>query len=176
VGVFLDASNIHVAVKQAYKKRKEEDHGRILKVAIADNHLHRAIAYCVEVGDHIDTWQKALAQYGFEFRTKRLRRRFRDGTEGDMDMEIAMDVWRCIDQVGMVVLLSGDGHFTELVRRCRELGKVVRVMGVPGTVSRSLIEAADEFVPIDDSMVRDRRQKDTGTFEKVDDPTSSGRK
>jgi uncharacterized LabA/DUF88 family protein len=159
VGVFLDSSNIHASVKKAFEG-KEADHGRLLKLAVADNHLYRAIAYCINMGNGFDRWKQALGNYGFEFREKELQH-FKNGEwKGDVDMEIAMDVWRLIDQINMVVLLTGDGDFTELVKRCKELGKVVRVSGVPGSTSHHLVEAANEFLPIDESMLRVKNRGD----------------
>lgn len=155
VGVFLDSGNIHASVRNAYNG-KEPDHGKLLKVAVADNEMRRAIAYCVNMGAGFDRWKRALARYGFEFREKQYQQ-FKDGSgKGDVDMEIAMDVWRYIDTLDMVVLLTGDGDFTALVHRCHEFGKIVRVVGVPGSTSHNLVEAADEFVPIDESMIRSK--------------------
>lgn len=161
VGVFLDSVNIHVTVKNTYEG-KEPDHGKLLKEAVADNHLHRAIVYCVNLGSNFDQWKKALSRYGFEFREKQAQR-FADGTtKGDVDMELAMDVWRSIDQVDMVVLMTCDGDFTALVDRCHELGKIVRVFGVPGSTNPLLVKAADEFVPITEAMLRTKN----GTLKK----------
>ena len=155
VGVFLDSGNIHASVRHAFPG-KEPDHGKLLKEAVADNDLKRAIAYCVNMGKGFDGWKRALARYGFEFREKDYQR-FADGSgKGDVDMEIAMDVWRYIDTLDMVVLLTGDGDFTALVKRCHDFGKIVRVIGVPTTTSHLLVAAADEFVAIDETMVRAR--------------------
>ena len=152
VGVFLDSSNIHASARNHLGK--DPDHARILHRALADNKLVRAIAYCVNMGGAFERWKHALSKYGFEFREKELQRFGDGGSKGDVDMEIAMDVWRAIDTIDMVVLVTGDGDFTELVKRCQECGKVVRVIGVPETTSHLLIDAADEFVPIDETMLR----------------------
>ncbi len=154
VGVFLDSSNIHASVKNAFKGR-EPDHAQILKVALADNRLARAIAYCVRMGKGFEHWKEALRRYGFEFRTKELQK-YRDGaSKGDVDMELAMDVWRNISVVDMIVLVSGDGDFVELVKRCQECGKIVRVISVPGTTHHLLEAAADEYVSLGLEMTRE---------------------
>jgi len=149
----MDSSNIYASVKEENPNR-EPDFAKLLKAALADNPLVRAKAYCVSLGDNFDRWKRALAKYGFEFHVKEATQ-FRDGSrKADVDMEIAMDVWRYIDMVDVIVLLTGDSDFVELVKRCHEHGKVVRVIGVPKHTSHLLIEEADEFVPLDESLTR----------------------
>lgn len=167
-GVFIDVGNIHASIRNKYDG-KEPDHVQLLKTGLAENQLYRAVAYCIDMGGHLDRWKHALSHYGFEFVVKPLTK-FSDGTgKGDVDMELAMDVWRHIDVIDMVVLITGDGDFTELVKRCRELGKIVRVIGVPETTSRHLIEAANEYEPITEEMMRDRKQPKAEKAEKPEE-------
>jgi len=160
VAVFLDAVNIFASVRDTYGCLP--DHGKLLKAAIADNHLHKAIAYCVRQGEGMDQWRSVVGRYGYEFREK-TPVHFKDGKgKADHDMEIACDVWRLSGAVDMIVLITGDGDFTELVKRCRELGKITRVMGVPGSTNHVLKEEADEFVPIDETFIRVNKPAKTG--------------
>lgn len=153
VGVFMDSSNIHASVKEENPGR-EPDFAKLLKAALADNQLVRATAYCVSLGQNFERWKRVLGTYGFEFQVKEVQRH-RDGTrKANVDMEMAMDVWRLIDTIDMVVLLTGDSDFVALVKRCQELGKVVRVIGVPKHTSKLLVEAANEFVPLNDALTR----------------------
>jgi uncharacterized LabA/DUF88 family protein len=154
VGVFMDSSNIYASVKDETPDR-EPDFAKLLQAALADNKLVRATAYCVTLGDNFGRWKRTLSKYGFEFKEKAPQARGKGGgRKGNVDMEMAMDVWRYIDMVDMVVLLTGDSDFVALVDRCHEVGKVVRVIGVPNHTSKLLIEAADEYVPLDDALTR----------------------
>ena len=154
--MFLDTVNIYASVRDTYPGMSP-DHGKLLREAIADNHLHKAIAYCVRQGEGMDRWKEVVGRYGYEFQEK-VPIHFKDGNgKADQDMEIACDVWRLSGAVDMIVLLTGDGDFIELVRRCKELGKITRVMGVPGSTSHTLIETADEFTPITEAYLRGKR-------------------
>ena len=154
--MFLDTVNIYASVRDTFPGFSP-DHGKLLRAAIADNRLHKATAYCVRQGEGMDRWKAVVGKYGYEFREK-LPVHFKDGNgKADQDMEIACDVWRLAGAVDMIVLITGDGDFTELVRRCKELGKITRVMGVPGSTSHVLMEEADEFTPIDETLLRGQR-------------------
>lgn len=66
------------------------------------------------------------------------------------DIRIVIDALEMLQnpgsQVTHVVLVSGDGDFTELVHRLRSLGKVVIGVGVSGTSAEYLVNACDEFI------------------------------
>jgi hypothetical protein len=72
------------------------------------------------------------------------------------DRLIKNHIYRLIDEndlPGHVVLLSGDGHFTEPVIALKKSGRVVHVVGWAmgenegrGNVSKKLKKAADEFI------------------------------
>lgn len=146
VGVFVDNVNLYLQCKNRYGA--SANHELLLEKAVAGNHLHRAIAYGVRFGDAMDRWRQALEQLGYEIREK-------EPVNGKADWDLAMvvDVWRMIDRLDMVVIVSGDGDFVPLIERCHELGKLVRVMGVEGYTSRALIDACDEFVPVTEADI-----------------------
>jgi uncharacterized LabA/DUF88 family protein len=74
-------------------------------------------------------------------------------TQSTVDMNIAIDLLEMsIDRpnVKTVVLMSGDRDFIRVVARLRHrLGKVVVIAGVPGTISRDLVAAADIEDPLE---------------------------
>ena len=49
----------------------------------------------------------------------------------------------------VVVLVSGDGDFTSLVKRVKRIGPRVEVIAFPRHTAKSLLEAADRFQPLD---------------------------
>ena len=65
------------------------------------------------------------------------------------DIRIVMDALEMIHRgtsVTHIMLVSGDGDFTELVHRLRAEGKTVIGMGVSGTSAEYLVNACDEFI------------------------------
>jgi len=152
-GVFVDNVNLYVACRDEFGRTP--DHARILKTALADNILYRAIAYGVRLNGGVERWRAALEKYGYEVRDKRPHY-----GKADWDVEIVVDVWRMIEHLDMVVIVSGDGDFTSLIYRCHELGKVVRVIGVDGRTSGLLVRACDEFVPITEDMLLANKEEE----------------
>jgi uncharacterized LabA/DUF88 family protein len=150
-GVFVDNVNLYVACRDQFGRTP--NHAVILKTALADNVLFRAIAYGVRLNDGIERWRAALERFGYEVREKEPH-----NGKADWDVDMVVDVWRMIDNIDMVVLVSGDGDFTALIHRCHELGKIVRVIGVDGRTSGLLVEACDEFVPITEDMLLAKKE------------------
>jgi hypothetical protein len=66
------------------------------------------------------------------------------------DIRIVLDVMELFyngkDSFTHVLLVSGDGDFTELVHRLRAQGKTVIGLGVSGTTADYLVNACDKFV------------------------------
>ena len=149
-GVFIDAANAYAACRDAYGKLP--DYSVILKEAIVDNRLWRAIAYCVRQDDALDRWKRSVGKFGIEFKEV-VPVRFPDGTvKADTDTLLFCDVWRLINDIDMIVLVTGDGDFVPLVERCQALGKVVRVISVRQTANHRLIEVAYEFVELTEAL------------------------
>ena len=78
-----------------------------------------------------------------------------DGSaKGDWDVGITIDILDIGNQVDKVVLLSGDGDFDLLISRIKERYPLeVCVYGVPLLTAGSLVEAASEFIPIDENLL-----------------------
>ena len=69
--------------------------------------------------------------------------------KGDWDMELALDILDAAPRLDVVVLVSGDGDFTSLVKRVKRMGPRVEVLAFPRTTAKSLVQAADSFRPLD---------------------------
>src|SRR5581483_8952446 len=73
-------------------------------------------------------------------------------TQSTVDLNMLMDIIETVfdrPSINTFVLMSGDRDFTRICARLKlRLNKRVIVVGVPGTVSRDLISAAEQFVPL----------------------------
>ena len=67
----------------------------------------------------------------------------RDRADGEL-LRRDIDIPQSVE---VVVIGSGDAAFTPLAERHRARGQRVVVLARPGSVARSLLEAADEFIP-----------------------------
>jgi uncharacterized LabA/DUF88 family protein len=73
-------------------------------------------------------------------------------TQSTVDLNMLMDIIETVfdrPSIQTFVLMSGDRDFTRICARLKlRLNKRVIVVGVPGTVSRDLISAAEQFIPL----------------------------
>ncbi len=81
-------------------------------------------------------------------RRKTLKVRSDGSMKGDWDMEMALDILDAAPKLNVVVLVSGDGDFTSLVKRVKSMGPRVEVIAFPRNTAKSLVEAADRFQPL----------------------------
>ena len=73
-------------------------------------------------------------------------------TQSTVDLNMLMDIIETVfdrPTISTFMLMSGDRDFTRICARLKlRLNKRVVVVGVPGTVSRDLISAAEQFIPL----------------------------
>ncbi|MEM7335138.1 MAG: NYN domain-containing protein [Chloroflexota bacterium] len=84
------------------------------------------------------------------------------------DIRIVIDVMEMMissQHISHVLLVSGDGDFTELVHRLRANGKVVVGMGVSGASAEYLINACDQFIFYDKLVDAEVEKEEDGEDE-----------
>ena len=155
VGVFIDVQNVYYGAR---KLKGKLDFDQLMESAIVDRRLIQCTAYVVE-SKEIDQsgFIARLQQKAIEVRRKSLRVRADGSSKGDWDMELALDILDAAANLDVVVLVSGDGDFTSLVKRVKRIGPRVEVIAFPRNTAKSLLEAADRFQPLDRKfMIRTR--------------------
>ena len=147
VGVFIDVQNVYYGAR---KLKGKLDFDALMESAIAGRRLIQCTAYVVE-SKEIDQsgFIARLQQKAIEVRRKSLRVRSDGSTKGDWDMELALDILDAAANLDIVVLVSGDGDFTSLVKRVKRIGPRVEVIAFPRNTAKSLLEASDRFQPLD---------------------------
>jgi len=148
IGVFIDVQNMYYSARQLYKAKV--NFNVVLKEAIAGRQLIRAIAYVIkaDVKDE-ETFYDALSEMGFEVKSKDLQVFYGGAKKGDWDIGIAMDVMRLAPKLDTIVLVSGDGDFSDLLEHAKSLGCRVEVVSFSKTTSHKLREIADFFIDLD---------------------------
>jgi len=150
VGVLVDVSNMYHSSKNLYHKRV--NFKEVLKKAVADRKLIRAIAYAVKTETEEELpFFDALHQLGFEVRMKDLQIFSGGAKKADWDVGITVDAIKLSEKLDVIVLITGDGDFLPLVSYLQNTkGCLVEVMAFRQTASASLIEECDEFVNLSD--------------------------
>ena len=148
IGVFVDTQNMYYSAKHLY--RGKANFKTILKEAIAGRKLVRAIAYVIkaDVKDE-STFYDALSEMGFEVKAKDLQVFYGGAKKGDWDVGIAMDVMRLAPKLDTIVLVSGDGGFSDLLEHAKSLGCRAEVVAFGKTTSHKLTGVADLFIDLD---------------------------
>jgi uncharacterized LabA/DUF88 family protein len=153
VAIFADVQNIYYTTRQCFSRHF--NYGSFWSEATKNRKIVKAIAFAIEREDEKQRqFQNVLRGIGFEVKLKPFIQR-RDGSaKGDWDVGITLDVLEYAPQADVLVLASGDGDFDLLVHKVREKYQVsVEVYGVAQLTARSLIRAANKFVPIDDHLL-----------------------
>ncbi|MCH4563798.1 NYN domain-containing protein [Halomonas sp. EGI 63088] len=153
VAILVDVQNVYYTTRQAFGRHF--DYNAFWARFATGREVVVANAYAVERGDARQRqFQNILRGIGFCVKLKPFIQR-RDGSaKGDWDVGITLDAIEVAPQVDRVVLVSGDGDFDLLVQRLRERhGVGVTVVGVARLTADSLIRAASDFVPIEESLL-----------------------
>jgi len=149
VAVFVDVQNMYYSAKQLYNSKV--NFGKLLEDAVNGRKLVRAMAYAIsaDVGKE-EKFQEALIKIGYEVRLKNLQIFQGGAKKGDWDIGIAMDIVRIAPKVDVIVLVSGDGDFQDLMEYVRAQGCRAEVMAFHKTSSSRIREAADSFNNLED--------------------------
>jgi len=145
VAVFVDVQNMYYSAKNLYKSKV--DFGKVLDTAVAGRRLIRAFTYVIkaDVGAEKDFFE-ALHKIGYEVRVKDLQIFYGGSKKGDWDVGLCMDAVRMIPKVDVVVLVSGDGDYTELLEYATSRGVRTEVIAFSRTASNKLEAEADYIV------------------------------
>ncbi|MFT5258795.1 MAG: uncharacterized LabA/DUF88 family protein [Saprospiraceae bacterium] len=149
IAVFVDVQNIYYTVKQVFGR--QFNYKLLWQRLSTDGEIVIAHAYAIDRGDQLQKkFQNALRQIGFNVKLKPYIQRRDGSTKGDWDVGITIDILEAAKQVDKVVLLSGDGDFDRLLSHVREEYETSsQVISVTNLTAQSLIEACDEFSPVD---------------------------
>ena len=162
VGVFIDVQNLYYSAKQFYNAKVNFAH--ILKRGVAGRQLIRAIAYVIKADIKEESnFFEALEKIGYDVRSKDLQTFYTGAKKGDWDVGIAMDIMRMADKLDVVVLVSGDGDFKDLMEHCKALGCRAEAIAFKKTCSSRLLNEVDEFTDLgqelDKVLIRDYKNK-----------------
>ena len=148
VGIFIDTQNLYHSAKNIYHAKV--NFGNVLKDALANRTLVRAIAYVISTeGGEEKGFFDALERVGIETKTKDLQVVAGGAKKGDWDVGLAVDAIKMASKLNSVVLVSGDGDFVPLVQYLQNQGCQVEVASFGKSTSQRLIDAVDDFIDLD---------------------------
>ncbi|MBU0535111.1 MAG: NYN domain-containing protein [Patescibacteria group bacterium] len=148
VAVFVDVQNMYYSAKNLYGAKV--DFGKVLASGVAGRKLVRAFAYVIraDVGAEKDFFG-ALQKIGYEVKEKDLQVFLGGAKKGDWDVGLCMDAVRLVSKMDAMVLVSGDGDYTDLLEYARSQGVRTEVIAFGKTTSSRLFNEADFVVDMD---------------------------
>lgn len=153
VAVFVDVQNLYYSAKALYQCKV--NFGEILKEAVAGRKLVRAISYTIRAEmPEEQSFFDALVNLGFEVKTKELQTFASGQKKGDWDVGIAVDILKMAPKLDAIVLVSGDGDYSDLLHHAKAEGCRAEVVSFGKSTSQKLTEEADDFFDLDTNSVR----------------------
>ena len=153
VAVFVDVQNLYYSARNIYNSRV--NFNEILKEAVGDRRLIRAIAYVVKADmPEEQSFFDALEKAGFEVKAKDLQTFAGGSQKGDWDVGIAMDIIKQMNKVDVVVLASGDGDFAPLLEYLQMTGQLTETVAFGKSTSSKIKELTDHFIDLDENTRR----------------------
>lgn len=145
VYVFIDAANILYS-QQTLKWRV--DYKRLTDYIKNENGNAKFYYYTGKVGssEKQEAFLKKLARLGYNVVAKEVKIIRLPGNnslpKGNLDVELALDAYRLLDNYDTLLLCSGDSDFAYLLDLVKQKGKKVIVLSTRGHVSKELLDRA----------------------------------
>lgn len=147
VGIFVDTQNLYHSAKSNYNSHV--NYRGLVHEALNGRRLVRAFAYVIK-SEHTEEVKffEALNDMGIETRIKDLQVFYSGEKKGDWDVGIAIDIVRLSEKLDVVVLVSGDGDFAEVLKYVRSRGIKAEVMSFKKTTSMQLVDECDVYTDL----------------------------
>ena len=143
VAVLIDYENIEISLNDKMGRDADVNWERVLGAAVELGRvvIRRAYADWVSFSSN----QRELMRLGVDLVHVTSKR-----GKNACDIRIVIDAMELIaderSNISHVMLVSGDGDFTDLVHKLRRHGKVVVGVGISGASAEYLINACDQFI------------------------------
>ena len=152
VGIFVDVQNIYYAAREKYESKL--DFQKLLYESLQGRRLVKAAAYVVKTREiNQESFINTLESIGYEVKARNLKIRSDGSAKGDWDLGIAIDTISLSDRLDVVVLVSGDGDFVDLVKMLQTKNIRVEVASFLHNTSPDLIDAVDMHYVLDEKVL-----------------------
>lgn len=165
VGVLVDVQNMFYSAK--YLVNGKLNFSKLMEKAVRGRQLIRAICYVIDNPDIDQTsFTDMLTNSGYEIKQKEMRVRSDGTAKGDWDMGIAIDAVSLSEKLDIIVLVSGDGDFADLVYYLKSKGVFVEAISFSESTNEDLIKAVDRHIPIENDLILKKHPKTRSSYKK----------
>jgi len=151
VAVFIDAANVLYSQKDM---GWEIDYKKLMAYLKSSGNIVYVGFYYGVIESNLGQKRffKMLVDRGYTLRTKPVKFiKTKQGIErkGNLDVELAFDIWQWKEKFDTCVLMSGDSDFEVVLDDLERSGKTILVFSARGHVARELIKLANKYVPFE---------------------------
>ena len=153
VSIFVDVQNIYYTTRQQFSCNF--DYNKFWNLVTLNREIVGAFAYTTNRSDKKQIqFQNILRGIGFEVKLKPYISRLDGSSKGDWDVGITIDILEYASKSDIIVLASGDGDFSILIEKIRDLyDNETEIYGVSNLTASSLKTATAVFFPIDNDLL-----------------------
>lgn len=151
VAVFVDGANLYFTLRSL---RFQIDFAKLKKHLARYGKIVRLNYYTAMHKDKITGHQKLktlvdhLEYNGWTVLTKDAQEFENGRTKGNMDVEFAIDALNAHSYAEQIILLTGDGDFSYLVKEIQRHGTVVRCLSSEPMISDRLRRSVDDYIDL----------------------------
>ena len=152
LGIFVDTTDLYRTVYRKYSGRLNYD--TYYDELSNGGEVVKAIAYGMRIGD-ATSFVNCLEAAGFETKFKNPKV-FEALKICEWGISIAVDLFKCIDDLDVVIIGSSDPNLVPLINWAKSQGKIVRV--VASLIPKIMREAATEHIEILESWLEENNE------------------
>lgn len=144
VAVFVDVQNMYHSAKKTHGRNLS--YAKMLRFCVRSRRLKRAIAYVIdrEGVDQVSFFDH-LRYCGFEVRKREVIERLDGSRKAEWELGMAMDMLRLAERVDVIMIVSGNGVFADIVPSLRAKGAKVEACAFRESMSDVLLRAVDQY-------------------------------
>lgn len=156
VGIFADVANLFYCINKRFSGRKL-DYEKFRNKALDSEQLYRAFAYGTQIDLEAVKFIDCLKHFQYTPKFKKPRQ---NENRVNWSVGIAVDIFRIIDRIDIVVIGSSDNDLIPLIEWLKERGRSCVILA--SGISRDLKDIADRWCEIDESLLEEiKTQQET---------------
>ncbi|HEX9795250.1 MAG TPA: NYN domain-containing protein [Planctomycetota bacterium] len=144
VAVFVDVQNMYHSAKKTFGSNLS--YARMLRHCVRNRRLVRGIAYVIE-REGIDqiSFLDHLRYCGLEVRRREVIERIDGSRKAEWELGIAVDMLRIAEKVDVIIIVSGNGVFADIVPMLQAKGVKVECCAFRESMSEVLGRSVDQY-------------------------------
>lgn len=144
IAVFVDVQNMYHSAKKTYGRNLS--YSKMLRFCVRSRRLKRGLAYVIdrEGVDQVSFFDH-LRYCGFEVRKREVIERMDGSRKAEWEMGMAMDMLRIAPKVDVIIIVSGNGAYADIVPTLRATGVKVEACAFRESMSDLLLRAVDQY-------------------------------